>query len=200
MESSSTSFHIRCAAHILNLIVQDGLAVISEALEKIRDSVKYVKVTESRELLFQGCVETVGIVKKGGLVLDVTTWWNSTYLMLSWVLYYKEAFRNLAEIETSYQSLPTESKWLRTELICGLLHPFDQMTNLISGSSYPTSNLYFMELWKIQSWLRSNEFCENEVIGEMVASMKVKFDKYWTDYSDILVIAAVLDPSLKLKV
>ena len=200
MESSSTSFHIRCAAHILNLIVQDGLAAISEALEKIRDNVKYVKVTESRELLFQGCVETVGIVKKGGLVLDVTTWWNSTSLMLSWVLYYKETFRNLAEIETSYQSLPTESKWLRTELICGLLHPFDQMTNLISGSSYPTSNLYFMELWKIQSWLRSNEFCENEVIGEMVASMKVKFDKYWTDYSDILVIAAVLDPSLKLKV
>ena len=200
MESSSTSFHIRCAAHILNLIVQDGLAAISEALEKIRDNVKYVKVTESRELLFQGCVETVGIVKKGGLVLDVTTWWNSTSLMLSWVLYYKETFRNLAEIETSYQSLPTESEWLRAELIYGLLHPSDQMKNLISGSSYPTSNLYFMEVWKIQSWLRSNEFCENEVIGEMVASMKVKFDKYWTDYSDILVIAAVLDPSLKLKV
>ena len=75
---SGEFFHIRCAAHILNLIVQDGLAVISEALEKIRDSVKYAKVTESRELMFQGCVETLGIVKKGGLVLDVTTRWNST--------------------------------------------------------------------------------------------------------------------------
>ncbi|XP_048615827.1 zinc finger BED domain-containing protein RICESLEEPER 2-like [Brassica napus] len=96
---SGDFFHIRCAAHILNLIVQDGLSVISDALEKIRDSVKYVKVSESRELLFLGCVETLGIVKKRGLVLDVTTLWNSTYLMLSRVLHYKEPFKNLAEIE-----------------------------------------------------------------------------------------------------
>ena len=82
--------------------------MISEALEKIRDIVKFVKVTNSRELLFQGCMETVGIVKKEGLVLDVIMRWNSTFLMLSWALYFKEAFRNLAEIKTSYQSLPTE--------------------------------------------------------------------------------------------
>ena len=104
---SGDFFHIRCAAHILNLIVQDGLSVISDALEKIRDNVKYVKVSESRELLFLGCVETLGIVKKGSLVLDVTTRWNSTYLTLSRVLHYKEAFKNLAEIEASYKSLPT---------------------------------------------------------------------------------------------
>jgi len=169
-------------------------------LEKIRDSVKYVKVSESRELLFQGCVETLGIVKKGGLVLDVTTRWNSTYLMLSRALHYKEAFKNLAEIEASYKSLPTESEWLRVRLICDLLQPFDEMTRLISGSSYPTANLYFMEVWKIQSWLGSNEFHEDTVIADMVASMRLKFVKYWEEYSDILAIAAVLDPRLKFKV
>ncbi|XP_009108043.1 zinc finger BED domain-containing protein RICESLEEPER 2-like [Brassica rapa] len=197
---SGEIFHIRCAAHILNLIVQDGLAVISEALEKIMDSVKYVKVTESREMLFQGCVETLGIVKKGGLVLDVTTRWNSTYLMLSRALHYKEAFKNLAEIETSYKSLPTESEWLRAGLICDLLQPFDEMTRLISGSSYPTTNLYFMEVWKIQSWLGSNEFHEDTVIDDMVASMRLKFVKFWEEYIDILAIAAVLDLRLKFKV
>ena len=58
-----------------------------------------------------------------------------------------------------------------------LLQPFDQMTKLISDSSYPTANLYFMEVWKIQSWLGSNEFCEDKVISEIVSSMTLKFDK-----------------------
>ena len=36
-------FHVRCSAHILNLTVQDGLAVIGGALQKIRESVKFVR-------------------------------------------------------------------------------------------------------------------------------------------------------------
>ena len=83
---SGEFFHVRCSAHILNLIVQDGLAVLSGALDKIRESVKYVKGSQSREIMFQNCVETVGTraeVAQAGLILDVTTRWNSTHLMLS---------------------------------------------------------------------------------------------------------------------
>lgn len=58
-------FHNRCAAHILNLIVQDGLAVISEALEKIRDSVKYVKVTQSRRCCFKAAWSLWVLLRKG---------------------------------------------------------------------------------------------------------------------------------------
>ncbi|KAK1560563.1 hypothetical protein Q3G72_028080 [Acer saccharum] len=32
-------FHMRCCAHILNLVVRDGLKVIADGIEKIRDSV-----------------------------------------------------------------------------------------------------------------------------------------------------------------
>ena len=33
--------HMRCAAHILNLIVQDGLSLTSDGIKRIRDSVIY---------------------------------------------------------------------------------------------------------------------------------------------------------------
>lgn len=45
-----------------------------------------MKGSQSREIMFQNYIETVGIraeVAQAGLILDVTTRWNSTHLMLS---------------------------------------------------------------------------------------------------------------------
>ena len=53
-------FHIRCSAHTLNLIVQDGLKVASDALHKIRQSVHYVRASKSRKKQYFQCVEEVG--------------------------------------------------------------------------------------------------------------------------------------------
>ncbi|KAI5429499.1 hypothetical protein KIW84_034185 [Lathyrus oleraceus] len=52
--SEGEFFHVRCSAHVLNLIVQEGLKVIGDALEKIRESVKYVKGSEGRMKKIQG--------------------------------------------------------------------------------------------------------------------------------------------------
>ena len=147
--------------------------------------------------MFQTCVETVGSKKEAGLVLDVATRWNSTFKMLSRALPLRESLRNLSEVDPSYKCFPSELEWSRGAFICKFLAPFAEMTNLVSGSSYPTANLYFMQVWKIECWLRTHETSDDETIYQMVETMKLKFDKYWEGYSDILSIAAVLDPRLK---
>ena len=44
---------MRCCAHILNLIVKDGLGVVKDGVEKIRDSVAYWIATPKRLEKFQ---------------------------------------------------------------------------------------------------------------------------------------------------
>lgn len=192
-------FHIRCSAHILNLIVQDGLKVVSDALHKIRQSVAYVRVTESRTLLFSECVRTVGDIDTTiGLRLDCVTRWNSTFIMLQSALVYRRAFYSLSLRDSNFKCCPTSEEWRRAETMCEILKPFFTITNLMSGSSYPTSNLYFGEIWKIECLIRSYLTSEDLLIQKMAESMKVKFDKYWSDYNVVLAIGAVLDPTKKL--
>ncbi|KAL8492851.1 hypothetical protein ACS0TY_024156 [Phlomoides rotata] len=192
-------FHVRCCAHILNLIVQEGLKVADEALKKIRQSIKYVKSSEGRMKTFLECVTQVGgIDTKSGLRMDVCTRWNSTYTMLESAIVYKRAFSLLQLNDQGFKFAPTNEEWARGEKMCDFLRPFFVITNLISGSSYPTSNLYFLQVWKIECFLKLNLVSEDEVIKSMVMRMQVKFDKYWSEYNTVLSFGAVLDPRSKL--
>ena len=74
--------HVRCAAHILNLVVKDGLCEINDSIVRIRHAVKYVRSSPSRNQKFKHCVEKEKIDSESLLCLDVETRWNSTYLML----------------------------------------------------------------------------------------------------------------------
>ncbi|KAH0635744.1 hypothetical protein KY289_035659 [Solanum tuberosum] len=192
-------FHVRCSAHILNLIVQEGLKATNDALFRIRESVKYVKGSDGRMRKFEQCVKQVGISTNLGLRLDVTTRWNSTYLMLESALQYEKAFSSLQLIDRNYSSCPTSDHWRRAEKIFGFLEPFYEITNLISGSSYPTSNLYFMQVWKIECLLKENSSNLDEVIKEMAIRMFNKFQKYWNRYSLVLSFGAILDPRFKMQ-
>ena len=74
--------HMRCCAHILNLIVGEGLKEIDASIAKVCEAVRYVKSSPNRSQTFRSFMERVGMESKSLLSLDVPTRWNSTYIML----------------------------------------------------------------------------------------------------------------------
>jgi Domain of unknown function (DUF4413) len=64
-----------------------------------------------------------------------------------------------------------------------VLKSFQIINNLFSRSDYPTTNLYFKNVWKIQIRLSDMVKSSDLEINQMIDGMRVKFNKYWGDYS-----------------
>ncbi|XP_074378052.1 zinc finger BED domain-containing protein RICESLEEPER 2-like [Apium graveolens] len=187
-------FHIRCCAHILNLIAQEGLKEMDESVVKIRESVKYIKGSQGRKEKFRECISSVALDKKRGLRQDVPTRWNSTFLMLESAIYYRHAFTHLQLTESNYKHGLSDDEWDKVEGICKFLSVFYNVTRLFSGSKYPTANLYFPNVFLVEFTLIKAvedknyifvEFCykilygeDYEQIGKLYRALKALFDVY----------------------
>jgi hypothetical protein len=90
--------HVRCYAHILNLIVSEGLKEV-ESIVKIRSAVKYVKSSSARFESIKTCMEREKLNYKGFLCLDVSTRWNSTFKMLKSAEKCQNVFKLLEEYD-----------------------------------------------------------------------------------------------------
>jgi len=123
---------------------------------------------------------------------------NSTYLMLQSALKYQRAFESLYLYDDDYDLCPAAEEWKRAEKICAFLLPFSETANMINGATHRTSNLYFLQVWKVQCVLVDNLGDEDEDIKRMAERMLTKFEKYWEEYSVVLALGAVLDPRIKL--
>ncbi|KAL9681986.1 hypothetical protein QQ045_013779 [Rhodiola kirilowii] len=80
---------IRCMAHILNLIVQDGIKQCGEHVDKLRAVIKYVRGSPARMHGLKQQAEKFNVNCNISLRLDVCTRWKSTYEMLNRAIPYK---------------------------------------------------------------------------------------------------------------
>jgi hypothetical protein len=189
--------HMRCAAHIVNLIVSDGLKEVEVSVKRVRAAVRYVKNSPARITKFKECAELEKIGSKAFLNLDVSTRWNSTYYMLKAAVSYEKVFARYND-EDPYFALDLlsdkgkekcigvldESDWENTRKMADFLGHFADVTTRVSASLHVTANNFFHEIGEVnllvKSWMESDDVLQKA----MAQRMKDKFDKYWGNWHE----------------
>ncbi len=110
-------FHQRCAAHVINLVCQAGLNFLDPMISKIRDSVKYIRSSQTRKEKFEEIVEQLGISCGKSPSLDTPTRWNSTYMMIDTTREYRGVFDSLAIQDTNYPFKPSFEDWENADVV-----------------------------------------------------------------------------------
>jgi len=189
--------HMRCAAHILNLIVKDGLEVIKNSIAKIRESVAFWTATPKRVEKFEEIAKHVKVKTEHKLGLDCKTRWNSTYKMLSIALPYKAVFNRATRVEKLFDCAPSEEEWEFAREVAGRLKLFNDITEVFSGTNYVTANIQLLKICEAKEQIRQWAVCGNPIIEQMSFEMIEKFDKYWKEIQGPMGLTTILDPRFK---
>ncbi|XP_022872821.1 zinc finger BED domain-containing protein DAYSLEEPER-like isoform X2 [Olea europaea var. sylvestris] len=188
-----------CYACTLTRLAQDALGFVRETVEKVRDSVKYVKTSEAREERFIKLKQQLQVPSTKNLIVDDLTKWNTTYHMLMAASELKEVFSCLDTSDPDYERPPSMDEWRQVETLCVYLKLFYEAANILTGPLYPTTNTFFHEVWKIQLELMHDASSPDLFVSSLTKPLHEKFTRYWEDCKLVLAVAVVMDPRLKMK-
>ncbi|KAK7824681.1 zinc finger bed domain-containing protein daysleeper [Quercus suber] len=100
-----------CVARTFSSVAKDVLGSGEEIIKKIRDSVKYVKTSESHEEKFFELKRQLQVPSERSLCLDDQSQWNTTYQMLVAASELKEVFSCLDTSDPDYKEAPSMEDW-----------------------------------------------------------------------------------------
>jgi hypothetical protein len=129
--------------------VQVGLAEIGDIVDLVREGIKYIVASEGRLRKFSDIAKRLQLPGKK-LILDVPTCWNNTYMILATAVQFKEVFPRYHQSDQAFQWLVSPEEWEKVENVNQILSIFNDVTNIVSDSEYPTSNLFLPKVWRIK--------------------------------------------------
>lgn len=188
-----------CLAHVLSRLAQDALNVMRETISKIRESVKYVKTSESHEDSFTELRQQLQVPSTKDLLIDDQTKWSTTYHMLVAACELKEVFALLDTSDPDYRTTLSIDEWKQVETLCIYLKSLFDAATVLTAPTYPTANAFFPELSKIQCDLMQAAMSEDPFISSLIRPLHEKFHEYWRNCCLVFAAAVVMDPRFKMK-
>ena len=213
--------HVRCAAHVFNIAVQEVLKRLhAEAAEheeecmasgsdvgslgcvqKLRRLIPKIRASPQRiEELANQC-ELSGVPKLEAL-LDVRTRWNSTYKMLQRAEKIRAPLTIVAATDAELRLLLlTEDEWGIVAEICGLLQEFEDVTKMLCASKHPTLTgtipVYNALIDACEDF--ADRHTRTEMLREAVDAAKEKLLAYYAKAdAAVYPIATIIDPRIKM--
>ncbi|KAG6410709.1 hypothetical protein SASPL_128775 [Salvia splendens] len=189
-----------CYARTMRSLAQDSLYSMRETVQKVRQSVKYVKTSDDNEKRFNKLKQDLQVPSTKSLMIDDLTQWNTTYQMLVAASELKEVFSNLDAYDPDYKLSVSWDEWRQVETLCSYLKMFYEAANILNSPVYPTTNSFFDVVWKM--YLKLKHDAESQDIFESMLTRPLldMFTKFWDDCNLVLAIAVVMDPRFKMKV
>ncbi|CAE5959391.1 unnamed protein product [Arabidopsis arenosa] len=166
--------HLRCAAHILNLVVKKGMHEVNNSVDGIRNGVQYVRSSTNRLKSFDLHCDARRI-KRGSLPLDVKTKWNSTYLMLEQAVKFRVAFEEMEAEDKPYNDYFEEKL-------------YSEIVNIARN------------LTPLNTDKKSDEELKKKALA-MLGKLKKYWDPFGdqVEMNKLVMVASVFDPRKKMK-
>lgn len=120
-------------------------------------------------------------------------------MMLTTAIRFKEAFPRYSNLDQAFQWVVSPEELDKVENVNQILAIFNEITNIVSGSDYPTSNMFLPEIWRMKKILSIKSMDRNGYIRAMATRIAEKFDKYWGECNLSMSLTAVLNPRFKMK-
>lgn len=183
-----TILGVRCAAHTLQLAVNDALqnaaAGISSLIKKAR---KIVKKLRTQTFLY--------MLKKQNLkkpIIDCPTRWCSTMIMLERLLLLKDYCTELAVTKFEKFETLTDVEWAKTDEVCQTLRPIKMCTDKLQAEQLTLSDFF-------SKWLETKLAMKkmNTHFAMLIFKSMESREKHLLE-NDVLLCALFFDPRFKI--
>ncbi|XP_061340090.1 zinc finger BED domain-containing protein DAYSLEEPER-like [Gastrolobium bilobum] len=188
-----------CYARVLSRLAVDALQAMRGTVGKVRESVKYVKSSESHEEKFMKLKQQLQVPSMMDLLIDDQSKWDTTYRMLVAACELKEVFACFDTTDPDYRMALTMDEWKRVEILCTCLKYLYDAATILTAQPFPTANLFFHEVSKLQVELTHAALSQDPFLSSLILPLHEKFDQYWRESCLVLAIAVAMDPRHKMK-